>query len=116
MKTVYTNLYFEEQPTVPDVAGLPVGLGLQLQVAHGHTLCAKAGCQSLERGQVLHHDDLLGQAARLEGPQELAEDAPLAQPCQSVVLPDLPTEGAWDAILEAVGMTKRGSSGAPAGP
>lgn len=80
-------------------------------MAHRHTLCAEAGCQPLKCGQVLDHDDLLGEVAWLEGPQEPVEDDPQAQPCEGVVLLDLLPEGAWDAVLEAVGTTRRGQSG-----
>lgn len=75
-------------------------------------LCAEAGCQPLECGQVLDHDDVRGKAARLEGVQEPAEDDPQAQPCERIVLPDLLPERARDTVLEAVEMTKRGWRGA----
>lgn len=80
-------------------------------MAHRHTLRAKAGCQPLECGQVLDHDDVLGEAARLEGAQEPAEDDPQAQPCECIVLPDLLPERAWDTVLEAVEMTRGAGQG-----
>lgn len=98
-------------PTVPDVAGLPLCLGQQPQVAHGHTLCAKAGCQPFKCGQVFDHDHLLGESVWLEVLQEPAEDVPKAQPGQGAVLPDLPTEGERDTVLEAGGNTGSGWSG-----
>lgn len=94
-------------PAVPDVAGLPHGLGQELQVAHRHALRAEAGRQLLERGQVFDHDDLLRDVARLEGPHEPAEDAPQTQPGQRIVPPDLQPEGAWNAVLEAGGQPGR---------
>lgn len=73
-------------------------------------LCAKAGRQLLECSQVLDHDDLLGEMAWLEGPQELVEDDLQAQLCERIVLLDLLPEGTRDAVLEAVETSRRGES------